>query len=363
MIILLTGLPGSGKSLKASKMIYDLAYDVKSKDYKKRKRVYTNLDQFDFDKCNHETDIEFIPYSMETLHENLSDLYMMREESDDVLLEYCESKHLNDAYYIIDEAHNDFMKQDKVLIWWLSYHRHLHQDIVLITQNKTLINSYYRHFPEFFYHAQPASKRIFNRSARYKVYSSFGHFKKDLIKTETVKIDKKYFSLYHSGDHSKPVNIIRRFAFIALILSVLTVVSFKASLYFISGGDPVSNVASKNIATIEKNETVKPERVRLLSRDEPVGRDILLMITCSNNECWDGYLNTYPVEKISEFMKKENTEMLYQETVYSDSTLRIRRFSIRTNKDNLRKYLFRYFNSDKELQEGFIGDETKTLGV
>jgi len=351
MIILLTGLPGSGKSLKASQTIYDLAFNDKSKDYKKRSRVYTNLDQFDFEKCNNETDVEFIPYSFEMIYESLNDLFMMREESDDVLLQYCDEKHLSDAYFIIDEAHNDFMKQDKVLIWWLSYHRHLYQDIILITQNKTLINSYYRHFPEFFYHAQPASKRIFSRSARYKVYSSFGHFKKDLIRTETVKIDKRYFSLYHSGDHQKPMNIIRRFAFIAGAFSIATFVFFQAARFFISGG--VHNSSDQVVKSVSGVQSVA-QSSSLGSSSMLAEKDVLLTITCSKGECWDHFLNVYPVEKIDDFLKRQDNELLYMETVYSSASDTIRALRIRTNKTLLRKYLFRYYNSDSSLQEGLL---------
>lgn len=57
---------------------------------------------------------------------------------------------LNHCLIVVDEAHNFFNKKnDEILTWWLTYHGHLYQDIILITQDLSLIDTGYKAVAEF----------------------------------------------------------------------------------------------------------------------------------------------------------------------------------------------------------------------
>ena len=85
-------------------------------------------------------------------------------------LEAPRAKKLNlyKALFVIDEAHNFFQTKDDVLVWWLTYHRHLYQDIFLITQNLALIDRKYKPLAEYFYKAVPSSLRLNKKVFKYK---------------------------------------------------------------------------------------------------------------------------------------------------------------------------------------------------
>ncbi len=79
---------------------------------------------------------------------------------DDILNEYTKKNKIYNAYFVIDECHNYFDNQDKVKMWWLTYHRHLHHEIDFITQNKTLIHTKYRTYLNFLYKLNLVLKQL-----------------------------------------------------------------------------------------------------------------------------------------------------------------------------------------------------------
>lgn len=77
-----------------------------------------------------------------------------------------------------DECHIKLSEQDKVIVWWLSIHRHMAQEIMLITQAKGALAQKYRLYPEIFIDAQRASKRFFSSVMSYYEYASYAMHKK-----------------------------------------------------------------------------------------------------------------------------------------------------------------------------------------
>ena len=150
----------------------------------------------------------------------------MKKISDTELNELAESLNLKDAFFVIDEAHNHFDKNKPVLVWWLSYHRHLHQNIILITQNLSLIDSKYKSFSEHFYKAVPSSLRIFSGSFKYIQYIGSRMYKNEVSGKFSLKFNKDIYALYHSGDNTQSKKVIYKYLALAggaLVLAVFVV--------------------------------------------------------------------------------------------------------------------------------------------
>ncbi|MDQ1433173.1 MAG: Zot protein [Patescibacteria group bacterium] len=225
MISFFVGVPGSGKTYYAVDKIYNnFSTD---KEAKKDKHIYdvcyTNINEFAFDKVTNVFSLDFDDFKIKltTLHK----LYK-EKNSDDVLIDYCKENNIYNSYFVIDEAHNFFSVKDTVLVWWLSYHRHLYHEIILITQNLALIDSKYKSFSEFFYRATPTSLTLFKTHFKYNQYCDSRMSLKSKTSTFKLKKNKKVFELYHSGDSIKTSNIILKFLLFSLVLLIFLFIYF-----------------------------------------------------------------------------------------------------------------------------------------
>ncbi len=221
MITFLTGVPGSGKTYYAVHSIYEnfmpkvptlsifgsllVALKIKRKPQPvlvtKFEHCYTNINEFKFDTIGAIAK----PLDMDELKEKLyvlHDLYLQKV-SDDELNEKAKELELYKGFFVIDECHNYFDNQDTVLIWWLSYHRHMYQEIFLVTQNLDLVHNKYKKFSEFFYKAHPSSVKLFKNVFKYSAYLSPRLFEKSKSHVTKIKFNQEVFDLYHSGDNQK----------------------------------------------------------------------------------------------------------------------------------------------------------------
>ena len=143
---------------------------------------------------------------------------------DDVLIEKAKELNIFKSLFVIDECHNYLKsKENNVLVWWFTYHGHLYQDIILITQDLKLVNDEYKRVAEFFYKAVPQRLRFSKGTFKYRQYSSWQMYQKDYISTESLKANDKVFSMYVSGAtvHTKPIIYKYLIIFFILILFVL----------------------------------------------------------------------------------------------------------------------------------------------
>ena len=155
MVEFITGVPGSGKSYRG---IYSL-YTNFGKDKQTIKdnsllhndvnHALTNINEIKLDKFENEK-INYLDW--DEFFANLSQLHTLykAKATDSDMLPIAEELGLKNVLIILDECHNYLDKQNAVLTWWLSYHRHFHQQIYLITQNLSLVHSKYKAFSEFF---------------------------------------------------------------------------------------------------------------------------------------------------------------------------------------------------------------------
>jgi zona occludens toxin len=226
MIEIITGVPGSGKTYKAMYALYsNFAKSDKSKDnnaiFNDVDSAYTNINEIKLDKFNNVYTLNWNKF-----YSSLEKLYLKYKEdlTDTELIEIAKEENIYRVLLIIDECHNYLDNQDKILIWWLSYHRHLHQQIYLITQNLSLINSKYKSFSEFFYLAFPSSLKLFNNVMKYSQYTSSRLSK--VSKTSTIKIPlkKEVFDTYGSGAMQKQSNVILKIIITTLIFLIFAII-------------------------------------------------------------------------------------------------------------------------------------------
>lgn len=283
MITLLTGFPGSGKTYYAVEKIYSLLTDSNPSEID---IIYSNINGLDFNAFPNSA-IDFQKLDIDDLYNYLTMLYNIFKISknsdnvDDELIKFAKERGYYRAYFVFDECHDFFSKDDPIKIFWLTYHRHIFQEILLLTQNKTLINSKYRAVPEIFIEAQPRSKKLFSKQLTYKKFSSFAMRKSDFFEKTSLTTQKEVFQLYASGNMSNQKSILSRYlkfifgGFVFMIFlfyylfSSITKSSTPPSTNINISGTPIiyNNHKENNnsMPIIENNPIIKREIVSLPS--------------------------------------------------------------------------------------------------
>ncbi|EQB39631.1 hypothetical protein M947_06455 [Sulfurimonas hongkongensis] len=287
MITFLTGVPGSGKTYKAVVSIYNNFSSSKNakpdlkKDYE---NCYTNINELKYKDLNNT-----YPLDVDDLKEKLTILHKLYKDkvTDDILIEKCKDLNIYRSLFVIDEAHNIFDVNDKVLIWWLSYHRHLYHDIFLITQNLSLIFTKYKSFSEYFYKAKPTTVSLNRNTFKYDVYINSRMSMNAKSHTEKIAKNQEVFDLYHSGDSVKASNVLIKF----YVFSIFAIFAFFIIGYYIFGGDDDKlQQSQKPIQTYSK------PIIKNIVDEEPLYdfKDLVLLeFKCSNTLCTSKDLTLY----------------------------------------------------------------------
>lgn len=267
MLTLLVGTPGSGKTLFAIDKVIKIAND-ESSEFRNIEYVYNNISGFNFDKFK-DNKVHFEKLVFDSLYVHLKVLYSLfiqnenKDNLDDILQNYCKEHKLLNSYFIIDEAHNFFDNQDKIKMWWFTYHRHLNHEILLITQNKSLINAQYRNIPEIFVKAQPRSKAISKNVLRYFNYTEYRMTQK--FSTTEITINDTYFDLYTSGNKSNQKAVGQKYIimFILFVLSLIFLFTwFIYKLYFNNPQKPQLKQDTENTQPADNiNKTVQTQQL------------------------------------------------------------------------------------------------------
>lgn len=150
MITLYSGIPGSGKTYK---MVNDLD-EAKEKYF-----IIHNIEGLKEGYLTKDQGFNFIKYVEEMKKEN-HDFDVVTFFSKDYQTELTlaiREKYKKNTLIIIDEAQEWFDHKKKQLKMWLSFHRHLNQDIWLVAHKATNIPSIYRSFVEVEYRAKTGS--------------------------------------------------------------------------------------------------------------------------------------------------------------------------------------------------------------
>lgn len=307
MVTFLTGVPGSGKSYKAVFTIFNNFSDNEKakKDSKKEfENCYTNINEFKFDLVH---DVFYLDFDeLKTKLKNLHKLYKDKA-TDEELIEKCKEYEVYKTLFVIDEAHNYFDNNDPVLIWWLSYHRHLYQDILLITQNLSLIFSKYKSFSEYFYRAKATTVSLDRNTFKYDVYINSRLSMNARSHTEKLPKIPDVFELYQSGDNVTSSNILLRFFFMSAVALLLLVVL--AYLFFSKDKDDAKE-PKKIPAPMIVTKTLLP----VPSTPEPVNEEFsqkrFFVLNCSASICVNEAISI-PPQLLYKFIGSKDITALY----------------------------------------------------
>ncbi|OCL86859.1 Zonular occludens toxin (Zot) [Aliarcobacter thereius] len=234
MTTFLTGVPGGAKSYFGIFEIckyfsIDLNNNKKFKPHlsksNKYKNCLTNINEIKLDKFENVSIFDFIEFKaiLTVLHSMFK-----AGKTDTELLQYLEDNNIifADTLIVLDECQNYLSKEDTVLIWWLSYHRHFHQDIILITQNLDLVNKKYFAFSEIYLKAIPPSKKIFNNSMIYHQFTSPKLYKNSQANTIKLPVVEELFTYYLSGANQQHKSFVVHYIKISIVIFIVLMVLF-----------------------------------------------------------------------------------------------------------------------------------------
>ena len=315
----IVGNPGSGKSYYGVKVLYDAFIRPKHKSffsvmpaiikaYKNNEKhksldeilkddenrdndylvAYTNINEFKFELCEKIKKLDFVD-----LENKLTMLYTEyknnKDSGDKELIELASELGLYKALFVIDEIHNFFDKDNEVLRWWLTYHRHLYQELYLITQDLSLVSNEYKTIAEYFYKAVDSSKRFFSKKFRYIQYASYKLYQKDIISKFLVDFEQEIFNLYHSGNNGIGKSAVKKFMWIGILLALLVFILFKVLISVFLTPDEVEKTDEKAIKqdsnyTIKNTENfrIKKELEKLKENNE---ESFYYQFSCFNYQC------------------------------------------------------------------------------
>jgi len=197
MIVLYTGVPGSGKTYLAVKSIADLLKNPNNV-------VISNVEGFRFERFKLFRDYQIKKISDETFinvecgqYIDITKELVKRGSS---FFDYTQMKKFlepfkdKNVFIFIDECQRYFPKwfKDSEVIYFFDYHRHLGLDIYLISQSSYKICPDIVHLTEYELRAVPSSLKFKNMFVYKRLINN------DILGRQVLKRDKRIFSLYKS---------------------------------------------------------------------------------------------------------------------------------------------------------------------
>ncbi|TLP36948.1 zonular occludens toxin domain-containing protein [Arcobacter arenosus] len=348
MVTFITGFPGSGKSYYE----IDKIYNIMSKNHDLSKNIeviYTNINGIKLDKFP-QNGIELKKLNIDEFYKyleqsfSLYDLYKNSDNVDEHLIKHSKEKGYFNCLIVFDECHDFLSNQDRVKIYWLTYHRHLHHEIDLLTQNKGLINSKYRAIPEIFIEAQPRSKKLFSNTLTYKHYASFAMRKNDLFNKSSIKTRKEVFDLYTSGNTSKQKSIVKKFiliVFIGLLIAGVLFYNLLLSFNFFENTDKKEDTLNIETQKLEKISNIPTNQnfQRVQNNTDIKNFDkYVLKVVFDSREGYFIFNNYYSVIHFRKFLKETNSKVLSKYSLIANKKYKLSHLYISTNDESLKKF-------------------------
>lgn len=294
-IRLYSGLPGSGKTYR---IVYDLMYG----DLLKKYYIFCNIPELKIEnpmlkKYGENTDIEN--------YNEIFTLQYQKEISDEV-----KQKYNKNILWIIDECDKIGFGTEKnaKIKEWLSMHRHMGQDIYLISQNRFNINKELANLIEV--EIQGKKGFIFNAFI-YSWLSNGERFALDRL-PKKKEVYKSYRS-FHVKEIKKKKSKIWIYA---LILGVITIICLGYFLY--SMNHSVNKYKKNEISNqVKKDNVINDNKNNLKNETQKSGKEYFFAGKIKNDtlisdQFGNIYLTKYVFnqENIKEVVKYDNRKML-----------------------------------------------------
>ncbi len=323
-ITFVTGVSGSGKSYYSVYKIYQMfkpeklktnffmqwyRYYVKPLPPKYQYRyVYTNINQFNYDFHPLLLKLDF-----KLLMKNLTKLRHLavnKGYTDEELIEVAKELNLYNVLIVLDEAQDYFNKTvDEVQLWWLTYHRHLHQDIHIITQHFDQIDKAYLKNGIYFYRMSPPSLALVSSRFTISYFSCVGMTQKCREKTFTVPYDQNVSKLYVSGDKTDRKSVLKKYIFIFLGIVFFL---YAAWAYFNHVRNEVSPLPTHK-KNHNKSSNIKSHSSSMYNDSSISEKTYFLHFSCVDDVCTYKQFHI-PVEFVLYFLKASNP--LFKKTIY-----------------------------------------------
>jgi zona occludens toxin len=317
MIQFLTGVIGSGKTYYAINFI--VKNFAKDEELKKKidkrfeleplQRCLTNINELDIDSFNNVYSLNFKEF-----YENLKVGYTAYQDgaTDTELNEIKEVEAINHSLIVLDECHNFLQKKDDVLVWWLSYARHMYMEVILISQDLALVDAKYKKFSEYFFKAQPSSLRIFNNYMRYSQYTDSTFYNTRKVGTIKVKIIPEIFELYGSGKNINNESFIKKFILLGVFLLLfMFLLIYGIRLYW----SPTDNSENEPKKEVKVNSPAKKEKIIIPTKKEIKPLKVeqeMLVFYCDSTICIYEH-NYYPVDYLFKVLSiVKNYKIIYK---------------------------------------------------
>jgi zona occludens toxin len=286
MISVITGTPGSGKTARSVSILMDRVSSFKQQEKKLNEKqkdhelyIYQNFADFELEKFKEDYDHKYV-YTLDydKLYNSFKVCKDLSTESEKI--DYMKSKKLFNSILFIDESHLYFSKEDPILIFLLSYHRHFNIDIFLITQNLDLIHYKYKTLVEEFHVAQRRSLSFSDNYLTYFLYSSHMMYKQHLLKTYRFKKDPKVFTYYKSGGSITSKNQTKRqmVVVLSLVLFSLIVSFFVFKHLFTTFYKDEEVPIQKSVSQVSTNKTQE-----IILEDKNLDKFFILKFYCYKN--------------------------------------------------------------------------------
>ena len=355
----ITGVPSSGKTYFAAKLIKD-TYDSK------KRLIYTNVNLkvpyddylkildidklFNFAKAEYELFERFEKLSTEYEKSHTQDdVISLKDDitssniSDDTVLDDLDKenkfdkndvssyignydKYLKDSkilediegsLIVWDECHNRLQgdgvppKANPIWVRFFSYHRHFDIDFILITQDISLIHRRYKPFISKFYFGQNPAKRFLTTTLKYKVYTDHREFEKFYIETINLPMKKEIFDFYDSGEYKPSKSVLLKKIVPALLLILVAVLFFY--FYFDKGMESPSlkqkSIPINSSVTYESNTTYADENSHNSDYDDSTH---FMFFTCNLDNCvLKNSSFSVPLDSFNDFAKSIGMTVLY----------------------------------------------------
>ncbi len=348
----IVGNPGSGKTYYAVHEIY-----TRCKEYD---FVYTNINGFDFEAFDNVKMFAFASfeehlshlYAIYSSHERLDVSEQISNNIDLKLIEYSKKHNLHKCLFVIDEVHNVFKeKNNPIIVWWLTYHRHLFADFILITQDLSLVHNEYKRVAEFFFRAVDGQKRLFQSSLRYVQYSNHRMYQNSIIKGGGVSLKKDpiIYKIYHSGEYKKTSSFVVKYLIILAFLFLLTSYLFYDFLGIFE--DKANNQTStkhqqeKELRSEDFFKKPQTDKKVNSSRTNPQEKpqDYAYFISCIDENCYIGA--NYELIPLDYVLKLFN-ELKPYKYVYKKTHIKEHKFMAIFKSD-----VFEIFKKRKDIQD------------
>lgn len=336
MITLITGVVGSGKTVYCIEELTKLKNGTST--YKGHDNIYTNIANFKLSYFD-DTPYKYFDLNFSNIYTILKELYHIyieyedkEEDTDTALIEYAKKHNFYNCFMVFDECHHFFDNQDKVKIWYITYHRHIAHNIFLITQNKMLINTKYRQSPELYVKALPMTKKL---GVDFK-YNTYGEFSmKDKIESITIKNRPELFEMYTSGNFTKQKSYAMK-PLIIFFVSIALIIGLVIFLFVFMSSNIPETEPKKEPEKVTNNSFVEPKKEPIKSVISPSleNKFVIKVIFISS---LGYYINNewYNHQHFRKFLYSTKSEILSTKKLYKDDTRTAELFFVRTDKKSL----------------------------